>query len=169
MSGFISWLFTPVRIFVLGVAVLTIAVVVGVAVQGGPSERGAIPAPSRPTPTTVNLLDADQAKTAAVDFVTSWCDLDGRTPEQWSADLKARSTPDLAHQWEPNASQALRHSCPYAGVDIRSLSGPSARVAVRVAGGRRLAVDVLLVDGRALVSGIEEEQYPGDGMTGIGD
>lgn len=148
MTALTEWICrTPARL--AAVALTAVAVLLGGGLLLG--QRDA-PAPLRPAQPAAPPVTEESATTTANAFVQSWCELAGRTPERWAADLQARSTPDLAEQWAPGMASTLTGDCPWLLSDVRWISPTGALVAVRPRSTNTLLVTVTQEGGRLAVA-----------------
>jgi hypothetical protein len=154
----IDWICrTPTRLGLVALTLMTL--MVGGGMLWGSDGLDAPLRPAEPAPVPVT---AQAAMDTANAFVASWCELAGRTPQQWADDMRARSTPELAKQWAPAMASALTGDCPWLRSDVRQLGATSALVAVIPKSTNVLLVAVVQDSGRLAVSEFDRE-----GSTGL--
>ena len=156
----IAWLFhSPARFLACIAAALTI-----VAIPFALGSHTNQPEAGRPSalPTALPTLDTDQAKRAAVEFVNLWCALGERTPEQWVAEMKARSSPELGSFWSVNQTANLSGDCYWGHTDTRWIQPTAALYALDTKRGRPVLVRMEQVGARVLVADITDDSVGGD-------
>jgi hypothetical protein len=152
----IARLLKPSRLALALLAVVALAILGTRALGSDPVAAG------KPKPTQ-QLLDPDEAEAAAERFVDLWCELGGRTPQQWAAAMRAVSTPETRDQWTPNLASNLTGDCFYGNTAPRRLSSYEAVERVDTKRGRPVLVTVQQVGDQVLVANIgEDDQYEGD-------
>jgi hypothetical protein len=143
------WIFTsPLR------AVLTALAITGAALGALVIMPGNQPADVRPAaPVTLAPLDPEAATELGQDFVALWCEQGDRTPDQWAAEMRARSTPEFGAYWTPTAVENLSGDCPYGQAKPRLTEAARVRVFV-VTKGNPVLVDVVQTAAGPRVAGI---------------
>lgn len=152
-----AWIFhSPLRFALVALAAVTaVAVPVLATSHGGQQGR---PLPVASTAPAPRQLDPEEAERAAEEFVAVWCELGNRTPEQWEAEMRARSTPEFAPAWSANQASFLTGDCFWGHTDTRWITATEALEVVDTKRGRPVLVRVQQVGDKVLVADITGDQ-----------
>jgi hypothetical protein len=146
MPRVIAWACrTPRRL--LGVVVLPVLllVVIGSIWSGQQGGEGSTTAADGPVAAMdARVPDATPFVTAAVRFVNVWGKLaPGQTPDQWHADVRALSTPDLGTMLDRTDPNRLVNASASGKPEVRFLAPTSALIAIPLTNGHSVLVTVV--------------------------